>query len=234
MVATPDSSDHPPSPALPTSPPPTSLGHESTVEISFALPDTRLDETQTPGTPITAEKEKQLDYATEGPPPMSSPIQFIGINYAPPDSRDIQPASQPRPSNRDPTPWESGAASPLSEDYVVIGVSAFPPKPCVVLLECPFYANPRLTLERSNGQAIRGGVPVSSYRFGSVRDSVFSAPPTGRIGVHHPREIVRVERDYTGGEIVQFSSAYPMELEGRVSIPIPIIFIHFLLGQASC
>jgi hypothetical protein len=39
----------------------------------------------------------------------------------------------------------------------------------------------------------------------------------GRIGVHHPREIVRVERDYTGGEIVQFSSAYPMELEGRVS-----------------
>lgn len=39
----------------------------------------------------------------------------------------------------------------------------------------------------------------------------------GRIGVHHPREIVRVERDYTGGEIVQFSSIYPMELEGRVS-----------------
>jgi hypothetical protein len=39
----------------------------------------------------------------------------------------------------------------------------------------------------------------------------------GRIGVHHPREIVRVERDYTGGEIVQFSSAFPMELENRVS-----------------
>jgi hypothetical protein len=40
----------------------------------------------------------------------------------------------------------------------------------------------------------------------------------GRIGVHHPREIVRVERDYTGGEIVQFMSVYPMELEGRVSV----------------
>jgi hypothetical protein len=39
----------------------------------------------------------------------------------------------------------------------------------------------------------------------------------GRIGVHHPREIVRVERDYTGGEIVQFTSVYPLELEGRVS-----------------
>ncbi len=40
----------------------------------------------------------------------------------------------------------------------------------------------------------------------------------GQIGVHHPREIVRVERDYTGGEIVQFSSTYPLELEGRVSV----------------
>ena len=41
----------------------------------------------------------------------------------------------------------------------------------------------------------------------------------GQIGVHHPREIVRVERDYSGGEVVQFSSTYPMELRGRVSVP---------------
>ncbi|KAH9996619.1 Golgin subfamily A member 7/ERF4 family-domain-containing protein, partial [Russula vinacea] len=47
--------------------------------------------------------------------------------------------------------------------------------------------------------------------------SAYSGPPMGRIGVHHPREIVRVERDYTGGEIVQFSSAFPMELEGRIT-----------------
>jgi hypothetical protein len=40
----------------------------------------------------------------------------------------------------------------------------------------------------------------------------------GQMGVHRPREVVRVERDYTGGEVVQFSSAYPTELEGRVSI----------------
>ncbi|KAF8480902.1 Golgin subfamily A member 7/ERF4 family-domain-containing protein, partial [Russula ochroleuca] len=60
-------------------------------------------------------------------------------------------------------------------------------------------------------------VPVSSYRFGPAHDSAYSGPPMGRIGVHHPREIVRVERDYTGGEIVQFSSAFPMELEGRIT-----------------
>ena len=129
MVATPDSSECPP---LPTPALPTSLGQELTVETPSALPETRLDETQTPGTPFTQEKEKESDYATEGTPPTSSPVQFIGINYVPPTSRDIQTTSPLRSSGRDPTPWESGAASPLSEDYVMIGVSTFPPKPCVV------------------------------------------------------------------------------------------------------
>ena len=129
MVATPDSSEHSP---LPTSALPASLGHELTVETTSALPDTRLDENQTPGTPISPEKEKESDYAPDGTPPMSSPVQFIGINYVPPASRDIHTTSHPRSSGRDPTPWESGAASPLSEDYVMIGVSTFPPKPCVV------------------------------------------------------------------------------------------------------
>jgi hypothetical protein len=63
-------------------------------------------------------------------------------------------------------------------------------------------------------------VPVSRYRFGSPpEDSAYFSPPVGQIGVHHPREIVRVERDYTGGEVMQFSSVYPLELEGRVSDP---------------
>lgn len=117
MVVTPVS---PPSPALPTS---TSLDHELTLE---APPDTRLDETPTPG-PNTPEKEKESDCVTEERPSTSSPVQFIGINYVPPD---VQTTSQPRPP--DPTPWDSGAASLLSEDYVVIGLPTFPPKPCVV------------------------------------------------------------------------------------------------------
>ncbi len=36
--------------------------------------------------------------------------------------------------------------------------------------------------------------------------------------MHHPREILRIERDYTGGEIIQFSPSYPLELEGRVCV----------------
>lgn len=39
----------------------------------------------------------------------------------------------------------------------------------------------------------------------------------GQIGVHHPREILRVERDYTGGEIIQFAPIYPLELETRLT-----------------
>ena len=129
MVATPDSSEHPSSPALPTSPRPTSLDHGSTMEIASAVPDLHLD-AQPPDSPVTPEKENQLDGSTEGPPPMSSPVQFIGINYFPPSPIDVQTTSQPQPS--DATPWESGAASPLSEDYVVVGLPTFPPKiPCV-------------------------------------------------------------------------------------------------------
>ena len=39
----------------------------------------------------------------------------------------------------------------------------------------------------------------------------------GQIGVHHPREVLRVERDYTGGEVIQFAPIYLMELEGRIT-----------------
>ena len=130
MVATPDSLEHPSSPALPASAGPTSLDHGSTMEITSALPDSHLDEAQPPDSPVTPEKEKESDGSTEGPPPMSSPVQFIGINYFPPSPIDVQTTSQPQPP--DATPWESGAVSPLSEDYVVVGLPTFPPKiPCV-------------------------------------------------------------------------------------------------------
>lgn len=130
MVATPDSLEHPPSPALPTSARPSSLDHVSTMEITSALPDLHLDEAQPPDSPVTPEKENQSDGSAEGPPAMSSPVQFIGINYFPPSPIDVQTTSQHQPP--DPTPWESGAVSPLSEDYVVVGLPTFPPKPCVL------------------------------------------------------------------------------------------------------
>lgn len=60
--------------------------------------------------------------------------------------------------------------------------------------------------------------PKSSYYFGPPpEDSAFGTAPVGQIGVHHPREVVRIERDYSGGELPQFAAIYPLEFEGRVS-----------------
>jgi len=61
-------------------------------------------------------------------------------------------------------------------------------------------------------------IPKSSYYFGPPPpESAYGTAPTGHIGVHHPREILRVERDYTGGELIQFAPIYPLELEGRIT-----------------
>ncbi|KIJ21343.1 hypothetical protein PAXINDRAFT_123006 [Paxillus involutus ATCC 200175] len=60
-------------------------------------------------------------------------------------------------------------------------------------------------------------IPHSSYYFGPPPpDSAYGTPPVGQIGVHHPRDIIRIERDYAGGELVQFAPVYPLELEGRI------------------
>ncbi|KAI0791791.1 Golgin subfamily A member 7/ERF4 family-domain-containing protein [Abortiporus biennis] len=61
-------------------------------------------------------------------------------------------------------------------------------------------------------------IPHSSYYFGPPPlDSAYGSNPIGQIGFHHPREIVRVERDYSGGEVIQFAPVYPLELEGRIT-----------------
>ncbi|KDN50364.1 hypothetical protein K437DRAFT_221999 [Tilletiaria anomala UBC 951] len=67
------------------------------------------------------------------------------------------------------------------------------------------------------GSAPRVGLR-SSYYFGPPpQDSAFGTAPVGVIGRDKPREIIRVERDYTSGELCQFHPSFPLELEGRVS-----------------
>ncbi|KAI0771036.1 Golgin subfamily A member 7/ERF4 family-domain-containing protein [Trametes elegans] len=61
-------------------------------------------------------------------------------------------------------------------------------------------------------------IPHSAYYFGPPPpDSAYGTDPVGQIGVHHPREVVRIERDYSGGELPQFLPTYPLELEGRIT-----------------
>ncbi|KAF8330390.1 Golgin subfamily A member 7/ERF4 family-domain-containing protein [Cantharellus anzutake] len=60
--------------------------------------------------------------------------------------------------------------------------------------------------------------PKSSYYIGPPGvDSAYGTPPIGQIGIHYPREIFRIERDYTAGELPQFLPTYPLELEGRIT-----------------
>ncbi|KAJ9474013.1 Ras modification protein ERF4 [Pseudozyma hubeiensis] len=60
--------------------------------------------------------------------------------------------------------------------------------------------------------------PTSSYYFGPPDSTrAFGEPITGKPGVHLPKEIVRIERDYSSGELPQFHSSFPLELEGRIS-----------------
>ncbi|KAK7059222.1 hypothetical protein VNI00_001849 [Paramarasmius palmivorus] len=88
--------------------------------------------------------------------------------------------------------------------------------------------NPFGTLKSNNFSVLQNSarsrslIPKSSYYFGPPPPgSAYGTPPVGQIGVHHPREVLRVERDYTGGELIQFAPIYPLELEGRVSGPLP-------------
>jgi len=66
--------------------------------------------------------------------------------------------------------------------------------------------------KRSNGK------PRSSYYIGPPgSNTAYGTPPVGQIGVHYPREIIRIERDYSLGELIQFSPTFPLELEGRIT-----------------
>ena len=65
----------------------------------------------------------------------------------------------------------------------------------------------------TRNQTDNSGFTVKS---GQRSRQIFGTPPVGIIGKHKPREIIRIHRDYSAGEICQFSSKYPPELEGRV------------------
>ncbi|KIL71093.1 hypothetical protein M378DRAFT_66621 [Amanita muscaria Koide BX008] len=69
--------------------------------------------------------------------------------------------------------------------------------------------------ERANHRPL---IPKSTYYRGPpTGDSAYGTAPIGHLGIHHPREVLRVERDYSGGDVIQFSPSYPLELEGRIT-----------------
>lgn len=137
---------------------------------------------------------------------------------------------------REPTPQPWDIIEPPSHNgRVETGSYSLPRSPmyasqhtgCVLSFACVISS--MLTLLFQNRRR-RPLIPHSSYYYGPpASDSAYGTPPVGQIGVHHPREIVRIERDYGGGELTQFSSIYPIELDGRV-LHAPI---HLLLWVSN-
>ncbi|VDC01969.1 unnamed protein product [Peniophora sp. CBMAI 1063] len=212
----------PPSPAVSTRQP---------SPVVFAAPQASTSALPTAGTsPSGSPRSLVLDISSpslasrEPPYPQPEPApaidttapvpRLLGINYVPspveeqdetadsvnekaavhPLRLDVHPAS--------PLPWEGvngddeSAQTPgTSEDMKRAGRDGF-----------PNIASKRLE------------PPRSSYYFGPPPpDSAYGTDPIGQLGVHHPREVVRIERDYSGGEVVQFTPAYPLEFEGRIT-----------------
>lgn len=74
-------------------------------------------------------------------------------------------------------------------------------------------------------------IPFSSYYRGPPpADAAYGSEPIGQIGLHHPREIVRIERDYSGGELIQFAPVYPLELDGRVRFDYTVFYFFVRLS----
>ncbi|KAJ9101042.1 hypothetical protein QFC21_003260 [Naganishia friedmannii] len=61
--------------------------------------------------------------------------------------------------------------------------------------------------------------PHSSYSVSALPQGAqnFGTSPSGIVGQHFPKEIIRIERDWTTGEVCHFHSSFPMELEGRIT-----------------
>ena len=119
---------------------------------------------------------------------------------------------------------EHGGHEPLGSDYYSTLTSknfATMQKRYVNFVVCfliaDVYFSLCLSFVVSPASRRRPPIPHSSYYFGlPPPDCAYGTPPVGHIGVHHPREIIRIERDYASGEVVQFTPIYPLELEGRV------------------
>lgn len=155
-------------------------------------------------------------------------MRILGVNYEPPGGR-VSPALSNTGSigKEDNLEWrekteERSPTSPQRTDIHPLRLDIQPPTPPPwETAEPPDDNHMEFKREASfmnNKQPTRRLIPISSYYFGPPPlDCAYGTEPIGQIGVHHPREIVRVERDYSVGEIVQFSPTYPLELEGRIT-----------------
>ena len=121
-----------------------------------------------------------------------------------------------------PQPRRTGSASSVPH------ISAIPtyaynsntPGGMTAATRSPHPSTSRETLE-STGRPPRITTRASqhSQRGSMAQGNGSGSAPRGVIGKSRPKEVVRIERDYSEGELCQFWSGWIWELEGRVSLP---------------
>ncbi|GAA6042005.1 hypothetical protein JCM8097_009141 [Rhodosporidiobolus ruineniae] len=114
-------------------------------------------------------------------------------------SRNVSTSSRPYPSSSYPP-----ASAPATEEPP-LHLASSPPHPAPPTGSSTAF--PGLTSRPS----------LRSQRSSVAPESVFGTAPVGVIGKTKPREVIRVERDYSAGERVQFWSGWIWELDGRIS-----------------
>ncbi|KAG9128106.1 hypothetical protein FRC07_004722 [Ceratobasidium sp. 392] len=181
-----------------------------------------------------------------GMPPETGPVEGKNIDqrrasassFDPDDARESEPSPDVNldfPSTEDVTAGDGGVRGMLG----VGGADYVHPLAAAETAPGRVYVPPQSGSVRSRGRvpdplevlpfgedqphqaqsgSSRRRPPHSSYYNGPPPlDSAYGSDPLGQIGVHFPREILRIERDYSGGELVQFHPTFPLELEGRVT-----------------
>lgn len=147
-----------------------------------------------------------------------SPTKVDGLSLHDHDSLHIGSETDKKPrrrANRKPAHLNLEFREPSPQPWDIID----PPLDNNDRVEPEYYSPLRSPMFASQQPGRRRPlIPHSSYYYGPPpSDSAYGTPPVGQIGVHHPREIVRIERDYAAGELTQFSSIYPIEFDGRIT-----------------
>ncbi|GAA5894580.1 hypothetical protein JCM8208_006279 [Rhodotorula glutinis] len=152
----------------------------------------------------TLDGHRGSDTGPPSPAPSSTSHAFPPLlaQAQPPASASSSALSTPAPpaSSLDPSPSTSSYPRPYVD----------PPPSSRTRTPHADGDNPFATLSSSRRS-------LRSQRSSVGDESVFGTAPVGVIGHTRPREVIRVERDYSAGETCQMWSGWIWELEGRVS-----------------
>ncbi|GAA6016162.1 hypothetical protein JCM10207_004467 [Rhodosporidiobolus poonsookiae] len=136
-------------------------------------------------------------------------------------SRDPYSTAAPSAMTASAQPSLSRNAS-TSSHRPLNGNAAYPPSSIQTEEVVPLSHSPPLAPHSSSASAafqtaLNSRPSLHSQRSSIAPESVYGTAPVGTIGKTKPREVIRIERDYSAGETCQFWSGWIWELEGRVS-----------------